>query len=79
MLNCECPHPPIQHAPAQDFGAAYCLVAGCECGGTTKPATELLVDILRDVLSNKTHVTLEERARNAAAAIVATFEIEVRV
>ena len=93
MTNCECPHEAIEHAPVQDFGISMCLVSGCHCDGTREQVAALaeerrmrgpdaklerLVDLIREVLSNKTHVTVEEKARNVAAGIVGNWEMVER-
>lgn len=92
MESCDCPHPAAVHAPVQDVGSSMCLVVDCECDGTREQVAAMkreraaeqnetlnaLVDTLRSVLSNKLPRTVEDMARNAAAAIVANFKIEAR-
>lgn len=89
MTGCECPHETNEHAPIGDFGISMCLVADCDCMGTQEqvaaakvarvirmaPTATRVYELVREVLGNPMHVTLEEKARNVAAVIVGEFEM----
>lgn len=90
MLNCHCDHPADRHAPLQDFGASMCLVADCECDGMKEqvaaagvrrairmaPTAEQVYRTVLEVLSNPYPRTIDDQARNVAAALIGNFKIE---
>ena len=93
MTSCDCPCEAAQHAPVAEFGASMCLTPGCDCEGTREQVAamlaeriarrpdsklERLVALIREVMSNKLPRSIEDQARNVAAAIVATYELEER-
>lgn len=92
MHGCDCPHEVNQHAPIGDFGISMCLVADCDCMGTREqvaatrvqrairmtPTAERVYDIVLSVLSNPMERTIDDQARNIAAAIIVNFEVAPR-
>jgi len=92
MNGCACPHETNEHAPIDDFGISMCLVADCDCMGTREqvaaarvqrairmtPTAERVYDIVKSVLSNPMERTIDDQARNIAAAIIVNFEVAPR-
>jgi hypothetical protein len=93
MTSCDCPCEAAQHAPVAEFGSSFCLTPNCDCLGTREQVAamheerrmrgpdarlERLVDLIREVLGNPMHRTLEEKARNVAAALVGNWEMVER-
>lgn len=93
MVSCDCPCEAGQHAPVAEFGSSMCLTPGCDCEGTREQVAamlaermsrnpnsklERLVALIREVTSNPMPRSIDDQARNIAAALVATYEIEER-
>jgi len=91
MHGCSCPHSVSEHGSPKQFGQHLCLVAGCNCNGTSEEivtaavqrsmakrrAVHDITDLIRETMTSpRVPIYTDNMAHEVALAICERFIVE---